>query len=63
MLADPEKTRKKLGWNPKINFKDLVKIMVDYDMEFAGLDSIGEGIKIVNDKGIHWTSNKLTVRG
>ncbi|MEW6614748.1 MAG: GDP-mannose 4,6-dehydratase [Thermodesulfobacteriota bacterium] len=62
LLADPSKARKKLCWNPKINFKDLVKIMVDYDMEFAGLSPRGEGIKILNNKNIHWTDNKLTER-
>jgi GDPmannose 4,6-dehydratase len=61
LLADPSKARKKLCWNPKINFKDLVKIMVDYDMEFVGLNPKGEGIKILNDKNIYWTNNKQTV--
>jgi len=62
LLSDPSKAREKLGWTPKISFKDLVKIMVDYDMEFASLEPIGEGIKALNDKGINWTKNKLTVR-
>ena len=50
MIADPTKARKKLGWNPKIKFKDLVKIMVDVDMRAVGLESIGEGHKIIKKK-------------
>ena len=54
LLANPSKARKELGWNPKISFKDLVKIMVDYDLELIGLDSPGQGKKILNDKGMNW---------
>jgi len=50
-----------LGWQPKITFKELVKIMVDSDMELIGLDSSGEGKKILKQKGIGWTENHLTV--
>jgi GDPmannose 4,6-dehydratase len=62
LLSDPSKAKEKLGWNPKITFEELVKIMVDYDMRFVGLDPIGEGIEILNDKGIHWTNNNLTIK-
>jgi len=61
LLADSSKARKELGWNPRVNFKELVKIMVDSDMELMGLDSIGEGKKILKQKGINWTENHLTV--
>ena len=60
LLADPSKARKKLGWEPKITFKELVKIMVDADMEMVHLKSPCEGQKILNDKGIHWTKNRVT---
>jgi GDPmannose 4,6-dehydratase len=33
LLGDPSKAKKKLGWQPKTKFKDLVKIMLEYDME------------------------------
>lgn len=33
LCADSSKARKQLGWNPKIKFKQLVKIMVEHDME------------------------------
>lgn len=34
LLGDPTKAKNKLGWNPqKTSFKELVKLMVDYDMK------------------------------
>jgi len=34
LLGDYTKAKKKLGWEPKISFKDLVKEMVNQDYEF-----------------------------
>ncbi len=50
LVADTSKVRKELGWQPKITFSDLVKIMVDADMRALGLKAIGEGDKILKDK-------------
>ena len=50
LVADPRKAKEKLGWNPKIEFNDLVKIMVDADMRAAGLEAIGEGDEILQRK-------------
>ena len=33
LIGDPTKAEKQLGWKPKTKFKDLVKIMVDADIE------------------------------
>ena len=60
LLADASKARERLGWEPKVTFKELVKIMVDADMELFGLMPIGEGQGILDEKGIHWTKNKQT---
>ena len=54
LLADASKAREKLGWEPKITFKELVKIMVDADMEAAGLKPIGEGKSILKTKFAGW---------
>jgi GDPmannose 4,6-dehydratase len=32
LIGNPSKAKKKLGWQPKTTFKELVKIMVDADM-------------------------------
>jgi len=50
LIADSEKAKKILGWQPKIKFKGLVKIMVDADMRNLSLVPPGEGDKILNEK-------------
>jgi GDPmannose 4,6-dehydratase len=50
LVADPRKAKEKIGWSPKIKFKELVKIMVDADMRAVGLEPIGEGDKILEKK-------------
>lgn len=50
LLANPKKAKKKLDWQPKITFDDLVKIMVDADMRKLNLPVIGEGNKIIKEK-------------
>ncbi|MCX6653169.1 MAG: GDP-mannose 4,6-dehydratase [Methanomassiliicoccales archaeon] len=50
LIADPSKSRKVLGWKPKVSFEDLVKIMVDADMRAGGLEAIGEGDKVLRRK-------------
>jgi GDPmannose 4,6-dehydratase len=58
LLCDASKAKRQLGWVPKFTFKDLVKIMVDADMELTDLKSPGEGLQILQNKGMHWTKNK-----
>lgn len=50
LIADYKKAGDKLGWDPKIKFKDLVKIMVDADMRATGLNPIGKGDEILGQK-------------
>lgn len=35
LLGDFSKAKRVLGWEPKVKFKDLVRIMVDHDLELA----------------------------
>ncbi|MEI7879401.1 MAG: GDP-mannose 4,6-dehydratase [bacterium] len=35
LLGDPNKAMKKLGWKPKITFKELARIMTEFDLELA----------------------------
>ncbi|CAA6678643.1 MULTISPECIES: GDP-mannose 4,6-dehydratase [unclassified Lentimonas] len=35
LIGDPAKAKKQLGWEPKVKFKELVKIMVDSDLVLA----------------------------
>lgn len=38
LLGDPGKARKKLGWKPKVKFKELAKIMMEADLKNEGVD-------------------------
>lgn len=35
LLGDATKARRVLGWEPKVNFKQLVRLMVEHDLELA----------------------------
>jgi len=35
LIGNPAKAKKQLGWEPKVKFKELVKIMVDADLKLA----------------------------
>lgn len=61
LQADATKAREKLGWVPKVRFKDLVRIMVDADLERNGIESPGEGRRRLVDLGLTWTDNRLTL--
>jgi len=50
LIANPEKARKVLRWEPKVAFKELVRIMVDADMASFGLEPIGEGDRILRKR-------------
>ncbi len=38
LLGDAAKAQKKLGWKPKVTFPELVKTMVDHDLELARVE-------------------------
>jgi len=54
LIADPSKAHAKLGWQSQIRFRDLVAIMVDSDLEAAGLAPRGRGKAILEEKIGHW---------
>jgi GDPmannose 4,6-dehydratase len=37
LLGDASKARQKLGWQPKVRFKDLVRMMVDADLKIESV--------------------------
>ena len=43
LLGDATKAKEKLGWEPKVGFKELVHMMVDADMENVRRDVEGVG--------------------
>lgn len=52
LLGDASKARQKLGWEPKVTFKELVKLMVEHDLELARQE------RTLRDAG-----HKITQRG
>ena len=51
LLGDPTKAKTKLGWQPKISFDELVKVMVRKDLKDAQKDQMckTEGFKTYNN--------------
>ena len=41
LLGDSTKARKKLKWKPKVDFRQLVRLMVDADMELVARELYG----------------------
>ncbi|MBI3895971.1 MAG: GDP-mannose 4,6-dehydratase [Acidobacteria bacterium] len=54
LIADTAKARQKLSWEPKIRFEELVRIMIDADMEAEGLVPVGEGVAILRSRFPDW---------
>jgi GDPmannose 4,6-dehydratase len=54
LRADPKKAQEIIDWEPRVFFEDLVRIMVDADLEFAGQQSPGEGRKILEKRHGPW---------
>jgi len=54
LLADASKARARLNWSPRVRFRDLVRIMVDADLDTAGLKPIGEGRIILERNFGNW---------
>jgi len=42
LIGDPAKAKKQLGWEPKTSFEDLVKLMVDADIEELAEEQSGK---------------------
>jgi GDPmannose 4,6-dehydratase len=45
LLGDASKAREKLGWQPKVSFHDLVKLMTDHDLQLAKQEAEARELK------------------
>jgi len=54
LLADASRARRILEWEPRVYFRDLIRIMVDADLELIGLESPGEGRRILEAQHGPW---------
>ncbi len=59
LVADSTKARNKLGWQPKVTFNELARIMVDADMEAIGLKTSSEGKAILAKHGLNTADRAL----
>lgn len=54
LLGDPSKAKKQLNWEPKVKFHELVRIMVDADLELKGQLCPREGKKVLEERFDGW---------
>ena len=59
LQADIAKARARLGWAPRVTFDELVKIMVDYDVQTVGLAPPCEGMAVCRAKGFDYTNHDI----
>ena len=45
LLGDASKARKELGWEPRVGFKELVRLMIDHDLKLASQEKQIEQFK------------------
>jgi GDPmannose 4,6-dehydratase len=41
LVGDPSRAKEKLGWEPQVGFEELVRMMVDHDLELARAEKKG----------------------
>ncbi len=47
LRADASRAKRVLGWEPRLSFRELVRVMVDADFRREGLSPVGEGDRIL----------------
>jgi len=54
LQADLSEDKRCLGWEPGVTFRDLVRIMMDADLDAAGLPVPGQGARCLTDGWLAW---------
>jgi len=54
LQADASEAKRQLGWQTRVTFENLVRIMVDADLEAVGLPAPGEGKRCLDDDQFQW---------
>jgi GDPmannose 4,6-dehydratase len=57
LQADISKAKSILKWQPRVSFDELVKIMMDYDLQAVGVDPIGAGMRICYEKEFRYSTH------
>jgi GDPmannose 4,6-dehydratase len=50
LMGDARKARQQLGWEPKVSFDDLVRLMVDHDMDLARGEAAAREIQLLGSR-------------
>ena len=50
LLGDPTKAREKLGWRPRVTFKELARMMIEHDWAIAKEERVLAGHRAANGK-------------
>ena len=58
LMGDASKIARKLGWKPKVSFEELVRLMVDHDLELARQEQTlaKAGHKVVRARSLAWVT-------
>jgi GDPmannose 4,6-dehydratase len=54
LQADPAEAKRRLGWEARVTFRELVRIMLDADLEAAGVPAPGDGKRCLADGRLAW---------
>lgn len=54
LRADASEAKRRLGWEARVRFRGLVRIMVDADLEALGQTAPGEGNRCLAERGLDW---------
>lgn len=54
LMADASRAIAGLGWKPNVSFRELVRIMIDADMEAESVQAPGEGLRILKQDRYNW---------
>jgi GDPmannose 4,6-dehydratase len=57
LQADITKAKRELNWEPRVAFRELVQVMVDYDLKMVGIASAQEGMHACRAKGFCYTDH------
>jgi GDPmannose 4,6-dehydratase len=55
--ADASKAKRLLNWSPRVNFEEMVSIMMDYDLRIEGCALPGKGFSALKEKDFTWLRN------
>lgn len=56
LLGDATKARERLGWKPRVSFDEMIRIMVDHDLELAREEKTLKDAQTISSAKKRWTA-------